>query len=195
MYPECKQCCHVLRGTLRAVEELVDDNVLTLAGLSSDPLKEKRLTTKSGRRRTLCVDYKKALTSELAAKRMQTRNQLARIDGVDTKRMRETLSKEMLAYQCSGFRTFHDLRGVFSCLEDGTRMGEPATEKIAYLATHVGTNTAMALPIQVYGSQNTGSQTVVQTLSPQIIFFHVRRPLLKFPDVTPHSFPILHCNF
>ena len=37
-----------------------------------------------------------------------------------------------------------------------------AKEKIAHLATHVGTNVAMALPIQVCGSQNTGSQTVVQ---------------------------------
>ena len=111
-----------LRGALRAMKETVDDNVLTLAGLSSDPLKEKHLATKSGRRRTLCVDYKKALTSELAAKRMKTRNQLARIDGVDTKRMRETLSKEMLAYQCYGFHIFHDLRGVFSCSENGTRM-------------------------------------------------------------------------
>ena len=54
---------------------------------------------------------------------MKTEKQLARIDGVDTKRLRETLSKEMLAYQCAGFRTFHDLRGVFSCTEDGTRMG------------------------------------------------------------------------
>ena len=60
------------------MEETVDDNVLTLAGLSSDPLKEKHLTTKSGRRRELCEDYKKALTSELAAKRMRTGNQLAR---------------------------------------------------------------------------------------------------------------------
>ena len=50
------------------------------------------------RRRKLCEDYKKALTSELAAKRMKTGKQLARIDGVDTKRLRETLSKEMLAY-------------------------------------------------------------------------------------------------
>ena len=116
------------------MEEIVDDNVLTLAGLSSDPLKEKHLTTKSGLRRKLCEDYKKALTSELAAKRMKTGNQLARIDGVDTKRLRETLSKEMLAYQCAGFRTFHDLRGVFSCTQDGTRMGEPAKKKIASLA-------------------------------------------------------------
>ena len=54
MYLECKQCCHVLRGALRALEETVDDNVLTLAGLSLDPLKEK--------------------TSELAAKRTKTRN-------------------------------------------------------------------------------------------------------------------------
>ena len=173
MYLECKQCCHVLRGALRAVEEIVDDNVLTLAGLSSDPLKEKHLTTKSGRRRKVCENYKKALTSELAAKRMKMVNQFACIDGVDTKRLRETLSMEMLAYQGAGFRTFHDLRGVFSCTEDGTRMGEPAKEKIAYLATHVGSNIAMTLPIQVCGSQNTGSQTVVQTLSPHIIFFHV----------------------
>ena len=141
--------------------------------LSSDHLKEKHLTTRSGCRRKLCVDHKKVLTSELAAKRMKTGNQLARIDVVDTKRLRETLSKEMLAYQCAGFRTFHDLRGVFSCTEDGTCMGEPAKEKIVYLARHVGTNTAMALPIQVCGSQNTGSQTVVQTFSPHFIFFHV----------------------
>ena len=60
VYLECKQCCHVLRGALRAVEEIVDDIVLTLAGLSLDPLKEKHLTTKSGRRRKLCEDYKKA---------------------------------------------------------------------------------------------------------------------------------------
>ena len=66
MYLECKQCCHVLRGALRAVEETVDDNVLTLAGLSSDPLKEKHFTTKSGHRRKLCEDHKKAVTSELA---------------------------------------------------------------------------------------------------------------------------------
>ena len=112
MYLECKECCRVSRGTLHAVEEIVDDNVLTLAGLCSDPLKEKRLTTKSGRRLKLCEDYKKALTSVLAAKRMKTGNQLARIDGVDIKRQRETLSKEMLAYQCAGCRTFHDLRGV-----------------------------------------------------------------------------------
>ena len=96
------------RSIASAVEEINEDNVLTLAGLSSDTLKEKHLTTKSGRRRNLCEDYKKALTSELAAKRMKTVNQLARIDGVDTKRLRETLSKEMLAYQCAGFRTFHD---------------------------------------------------------------------------------------
>ena len=111
-----------LRGASRAVVEIVDDNVLTLAGLSSDPLNEKHLTTKSGRRRKLCEDYKKALTSELAAKRM-TVNQLARIDGVDTKRLVETLSKEMLAYQCASFRNFHDLRGVFSCTEDGASKG------------------------------------------------------------------------
>ena len=55
-----KQRCHVLRGALRAVEETVDDIVLTLAGLSSDPLKERHLTTKSGGRRKLCEDYKKA---------------------------------------------------------------------------------------------------------------------------------------
>ena len=158
MYLECQQCCHVLRGALRAVEEIVDDNVLTLAGLSSDHLKEKHLTTKSGRRRKLCEDYEKALTLELSAKRMKTGNQLARIDGVDTKCLRKTLSKEMLAHQCAGFRTFHDLRGVFSCTEDGTRMEEPAEEKIAYFATQVGTNIAMALPIQVCGSQTQGAK-------------------------------------
>ena len=38
MYLGCKQCCHVFRGALRAVEGTVDDNVLTLTGLSSDPL-------------------------------------------------------------------------------------------------------------------------------------------------------------
>ena len=123
MYLECKQCCHVFRGGLRAVKETVDDNVLALAGLPSDPLKEEHLTTKSGRRRKLCEDNEKALTSELAAKRMKSDNQLARIDGVDTKRSRKTLSKEMLAYLCAGFRTFHDLRGVFGCTEDGTCVG------------------------------------------------------------------------
>ena len=170
-----------VQAMLSCLEEIVDDNVLTLAGLSSDPLKDKHLTTKSGRRRKLCDDYKKALTSELAAKRMKTGNQLARIDGADAKRLRETLSKEMLAYQCAGFRTFHDLRGgVSSCTEDGTRMEEPAKEKIAYLATHVGTNIAMALPIQVCGSQHTGSQTVVQTFSPHIIFLSRMRPSSKF---------------
>ena len=121
-------------------------------------LKEKHLTTKSGRRRKLCEDYEKALTLELSAKRMKTGNQLARIDGVDTKCLRKTLSKEMLAHQCAGFRTFHDLRGVFSCTEDGTRMEEPAEEKIAYFATQVGTNIAMALPIQVCGSQTQGAK-------------------------------------
>ena len=83
MYLECKQCCHLLRGALRAVEETVDDHVLTLAGLSSDLVKEKHLPTKSGRRRKLCEDRKKALTSELAAKWMTTENQPARIDDVD----------------------------------------------------------------------------------------------------------------
>ena len=73
---------------------------------------EHEFTTKSGRRRKLCEDYKKALTSELAAKRMKTVNQLARIDGVDTKRLRETLSKEMLTCQWSGFRTFHVVSSV-----------------------------------------------------------------------------------
>ena len=115
MYLECKRCCYVLRGALRAVET-VDDNVLTLAGLSSDLLKEKHLTTKSGRRK-LCEHYKKALTSDLAAKRMK------KDESVRTKLLRETLFKEMLAYQCVGFRNFHDLRGVFSCTEDGTGMG------------------------------------------------------------------------
>ena len=156
-----KQRCHVLRGALRAVEETVDDIVLTLAGRSSDPLKERHLTTKSGGQRKLCEDYRKALTSVLAAKRKKTVNQLARADGVDTKRPRETLSKDMMACQCADFRTFHDLRGVFRGTEDGTRMEEPAKEKIVYLAIHVGTNIAMALPIQVCGSPNTGSQTVV----------------------------------
>ena len=146
-------------------------------------------------RRKLYEDYKKALTSEFAAKRMKTVNQRARINGVDTKRLRETLSKEMLAYQCAGFHTFHNLRGVFSCTEDGTRMVEPAKEKIANLAARVGTNIAMALPIQVCGSKNTGSQTTVQTSSPHLIFFHVRQPLLIFTNVTPHSLPVLHCNF
>ena len=78
---------------LRVVEETVDDNVLTLADLSSKRLKEKHLTTKSARRRKLCEDFKKASTSELAAKKMKTENQLARVDGVDTKRSRDTLSK------------------------------------------------------------------------------------------------------
>ena len=64
MYPERKQCCHVVRGALRAVEETVDDNVLTLAGLSSDTSKEKHLTIKSDCRRKLCEDHKKALTCE-----------------------------------------------------------------------------------------------------------------------------------
>ena len=68
MHLECKQCCHVPRGALRAVEEIVDDNVLTLAGLSSDHDKIGPSTQ---------MDYKKALTSELAAKRMKTGNQLA----------------------------------------------------------------------------------------------------------------------
>ena len=58
-----------LHGASGAVVEIVDDSVLTLAGLSSNPLNEKHLTTKSGRRRKLSEDYKKALTSELAAKR------------------------------------------------------------------------------------------------------------------------------
>ena len=89
---DCQQCCHILGGALRAVEETVDDNVFTLAGLSSDPLKEKHLTTKSGRRRKLCDDNKKASTSEIAAKRMKTENLLRH------KRLRETLSNEMLAY-------------------------------------------------------------------------------------------------
>ena len=93
MYLECKPCCHDLRAALRALEEIVEDNVLTLAGLSSDPLKEKHLADGNCARTT-----RRPLTSELAAKRMKRGNQLARIDGVDTKRLRETLSKEMLAY-------------------------------------------------------------------------------------------------
>ena len=121
------------------------------------PLKKKHLTTESGRRRELYENHKKALRSELAAKRMQTRNQLARV--AETKRLWDTVSKEMLAYQCAGFRTFHDLPGVFNCTEDGIRRREkPAKEKVADLTTHVGTNTAMALPTQLCGSPNTESQ-------------------------------------
>ena len=151
-----------------AVEETDDDNVATLSGLSSDPLKENT----SGQNRAVdgnCArDYEKALTSELAAKRMKTGKQLARVDGVDTMRLRDTLSKEMLACQCAGFRTFRDLRGASSNTEDGTRMEEPFKEKILYLALHVGTNIAIALPIQVCGSPNTGSET----MSPDVESFH-----------------------
>ena len=150
----------------RAVEETVDGNVLTHAGLSSNPLMEKHLTKKSGRRRQLYEDYKKALTSELAAKRMKTGNQFARIDGADTKRLRDTLSKEMWAYQCAGFRTFHDLRGVFSCTEDGTRMEEPAKENIADFATrwyeYCNDDADPAL---------WKSKRRVQTLSPEMVSF------------------------
>ena len=93
-------------------------------------------------------------------------NQLARMDGADTNRLRCTLSKEMLAYQCAGFRTFNDLRGVFSCTEDGTRMEEPAKEKIAYLAARVGKHIAMSVAGHLWKSKRR-----VQTLSPEMVSF------------------------
>ena len=146
------------------MEEIVDDNVLTLAGLSSDPLKEN--TSRQNRAVDgMCKDSKKALTSELAAKRMKTENQLSRIDGVDTKRLRETLSKDVLHTSVLASTPF-PICVVSSVARKMTpAWKELVKEKIAYLATHLGTNIAMALPIQVCGSQNTGSQTVVLTLS------------------------------
>ena len=157
MYLKCKQCCHVLRGALRAVEETVDDNVLTLAGLSSD-LKEKHFTTKSGRRRKLCDE-----DGEPARTHRWRRHKALEGNFVQGGVGRPVCWLPHLPRSAC----------VFSCTEDGTRMEESAKGKIAYLATHVGTNIAKSLPIQVCGSQSTGSQAVVQTLSPHVIFFHV----------------------
>ena len=65
-------------------------------------LKEKHLTTESCGRLENCENCKKSLTSELVAKRRKTVNQLARVDDVDTKRSKDTLSKEMLYECCNG---------------------------------------------------------------------------------------------
>ena len=155
MFLECKQCCHVFLGASRAVEETVDDNVLTLADLCSDTLKEKHLTTKSARGRKLREDFRKALTSELGAKTVKTENQFARVDGVDTKRLRDTLSKSSqfriqivpVATRPNGF-LFHFPH--FPCYLFGSRV-------------HIGFCCFVAEVLPDHGVQNTVLGRLTQT--------------------------------
>ena len=180
-YLQCQQCRHVLREALRRLAAMIDKEIL-YRGLctNTNPLKEDLLRTAKGRRRQLCEDYKFALTAEMASRKRKSGNQIVRVvDGVDTKRLRYEYAKQMKAYQTAGWRFFFERSGVFACAEDATRIGEPARETVAYLATHVATNVCVALPVQALPFRRPLGPLRARLFGvgrPTAIFFGVCRP-------------------
>ena len=123
-----------------------------------DALKEKHFTTEAGRRLKLCEDCEEALTSELAATRMKTGNQFVRVDDVGTKGLREQSHQGYVGIPV--FWLPHLPRAAL-CLQLHGRWHphrwRTGQGKVAYFATHVCANIAMALSIQVSGVPKTGS--------------------------------------
>lgn len=106
-----------------------------------------------GRRRRWGEDVRNELLQGLAKKcRAQHASSTAAVLGIDSRRLSEWHSKELVAQHAAGMWVFGELTGTFVVASGGARLGKPAEDTNLYIAAHHGSGYATWLVPQALGT-------------------------------------------